>query len=272
MHASLTRYPVLLIALALIACEKQKPTAHTSSPDNAASHPTKSTRPHQDEPFSPSRSREKTTPAPDSTEALIAVIENAEATDMTAAKNAFAQLPAASAERTRMISHLAMRLAESDPADATRWADSLESDQDQSLAYGKIALILSATDPQAAAKMLSDSGVGGRDFDVAVVQVVQRWAAKSPTEAAAWVAQFDPGEARSASLQAIATTWLDQDRPAAFAWIQGISDPALRAEAITGAAESILILPDSQHAAALQDASPELRERFEKLKAAAKTD
>lgn len=272
MRHFLTRYPFLLIALALTACEEQKPAPDSSSQDTTKPQTTKSARSHQDEPFSySSRPRETTTPAPDTPESLIAIIENAEPADLANAQIAFAKLPADSPERTRMIPHLAMRLAENDPAQATRWAGALESDQDQSLAYGKIALVLSSTDPQAAAKMLSDSGVVGRDFDVAVVQVVQRWAAKSPAEAAAWVAQFDAGEARTASLQAIATTWLDQDRPAAYAWIQNIPNPTLRDEAITGAAESILILPDSKQPAVLQDASPEIRERFQKLKAAAAT-
>ncbi len=269
MHAALARFAVLLTALGLIACEKQKPADQTSSPDAAPPHITKSSRPPQDEAL-PALPHARDIPTTEeSSEALVAIIENAEAADMASAQTAFSKLPAGSAERTRMIPHLAMRLAESDPAAATRWAESLEADQEQSLAFGKIALVLSANDPEAAAKMLSDAGVEGRDFDVAVVQVVQRWAAKSPADAAAWVTQFDPGEARTASLQAIATAWLDQDRPATFAWIQGMQNPTIRDEAITGAAESILTLPESKHAEALQGASPEIRERFEKLKAAA---
>ena len=54
-------------------------------------------------------------------------------------------------------------------------------------------MIIAETDPQRAATLLSESGIAGRTFDVATVQVIQRWATQSQSRAAAWVALFPPG-------------------------------------------------------------------------------
>jgi len=209
-----------------------------------------------------------TTPK-DRDQALAAVIEEALELDPELALEAFNQMAVESPDRDRMVEHFAMRFAERDLDGAVHWARSLETDEERSRAFGNIALVLSEENPEGAAQVLSDSGVSSHDFDVAVVQVIQRWAEQSPENAAAWVVQFDPGEARSAGLKAIASAWLDQDPKAANAWIAGLQEPAIRDEAVNGMAETILEFPDSFQIENLRFASPEVRLRLEKLKAEA---
>ena len=183
--------------------------------------------------------------------------------DRDLARDGLQRMTAGTDEKNRLTEHFAMRLAEEDPEAALAWAVSLATDEEKSLAFGRIGLVLSENDPQRAATILSDSGVAGRDFDVAVVQVIQRWAAVSPLEAAAWVMNFDPGEARSAGMKEIVAAWISKDPQAALTWISTIPTPALRREAELGAAHYIFEDPDSS---LLDSTSVEIRREFEALK------
>ena len=150
------------------------------------------------------------------------------------AHEAFRLLSPGSPEKLRLIRHYAMRLAAQNVDEALAWAASLESEIEISAATGHIALEIAETDPVRAANLLSESGIEGRDFDVALVQVVQRWAANAPADAAAWVVGFPPTAARKAGIQAVVEPWLRRDLGAAFAWVESLQDSALRAEAIAG--------------------------------------
>jgi hypothetical protein len=264
------------LAIVMAGCEKP---AMTSAPGEKETSPPRETKSVRHESSDPTVTRSSLRVSLDQAlenvssesrdEALNDVIEDAFAVDTELAQEAFKQLSAKGDERNMLIEHFAMRFSENDPDAAAQWARSLETDEERSLAFGNIALVLSEKNPEAAAKLLSDSGVASRDFDVSVVQVVQRWSEKSPENAAAWVVRFDPGEAREAGLKAISSSWLEQDVKAAFGWIAGLQDPAIREEAISGMAESILELPDSDQAEILRNVSPDIRDRFEKLKAQA---
>jgi hypothetical protein len=172
--------------------------------------------------------------------ALADVAWSAMETNPELAHEAFHRLPADSPEKIRLIQHYAMRLAERNREEALEWADSLETELETSAAIGQIALSIAETDPLRAANLLSDSGIAGRDFDVAVVQVIQRWAANSPPDAAKWVSTFPPGEARQAGIKFIAERWLPGDAPASFQWYDSLKDPELRKESAR-AMEGILL-------------------------------
>ena len=203
--------------------------------------------------------------ASDRDDALESIIEEAVELDPELACEAFDQLSPASTSRDQMVEHFAMRLAEQDLDRAVTWAGSLKSDEERSLAFGNVALVLSSDDPAAAAKLLSDSGVASRNFDVAVVQVLQRWASQSPADAAAWVVSFDPGESRTAGIKVVLSAWIEQDLAVTYRWIQAIPDNETRAEAINGLAESILERPEIEQAKLLQSAPNEIRLRHEEL-------
>lgn len=277
MKASTTRFHAFLgIALLLGSCDKSAPVTKSPPEQTAAPRVTKSIRsPDEEPPASRSTLRESLEnaahlPTPEERDqALSAVIWDALEENPELAQEAFRKLSGGSEEKIALIKHFGMRLAEQNLDTATAWAKSLATPDEQSLAFGKIALVLSATNPEAAAKLLSDSGVASRDFDVAVVEVIQRWAAQTPENAAAWVAQFDPGEIRSAGLKAVISTWVDQDVNATLAWINRLQNPSIKDEAITGMAETILEFPEARRIELLGSAGPEIRTRFEALKAEA---
>lgn len=192
--------------------------------------------------------------------------------DPELANEGFAQLAPGSEEKNRLLQHFAMRLAEQDSAQASAWAASLETDEEKSLAFGRIALVLAEEDPEGSARLLSESGVAGREFDVAVFHVIERWVDTAPADAAAWVASFDPGETREAGLKAITSTWLPEDPAACVAWLSSLQDESVRNEALNGYAEAVLQQPPAARPALLRDASPEMRSRFEELERRAREE
>ncbi|MES2438538.1 MAG: hypothetical protein V4584_05710 [Verrucomicrobiota bacterium] len=266
-------HPVLCLVLFFASCDKRENAPDPPERTVSAPRVTKSDRPAPDELPNPhetlrsaiSKAGEIPTPE-ERNRALSAAVWDALETDPELAREGFRQMTAGSEERNRLLGHFAMRLAEEDAEDAIRWADSLETDEEKSQALGKIALTLSEKEPERAARLLSDSGIAGRDFDVAVVQVVQRWAGTAPAAAAGWVVLFDAGEARSAGLAEVVSIWIGEDPKAAFAWIPSIEDKTLREEAELGAARSILNEAESDQGALLKHATPAIRARFGRLR------
>ena len=169
--------------------------------------------------------------------------------DPDLASKAFQLLPAGSTERLRLIQYYAMRHAEQNPDEALKWAVTVGTEQEIAAANAQVALVLSEANPQRAANLLSESGIAGHEFDVTVVQVLQRWAAQSAPDAAAWASSFPPGAARKAGIALIVSQWTSADAPAAFAWMNALQDEAIRGEALL-AMESTLL----QQAPAVRDA------------------
>lgn len=271
------RFQVLLcFGLLLGSCNKPR-EAMDQPEDGVPPRLTKTSRPvPESPPGSPERPDEnfKTSMESESPEernrALAAAVWDALERDPKLALEGFAQLSKGSEEKNRLLEHLAMRLAEADVEEAIQWANALETEEEKSLAFGKIALILSENEPERAAHLLSDSGVAGRDFDVAVVQIVQRWAQESPTNALAWVVLFDAGEARRAGLKEGISIWATADPQAAFSWISSLQDEAIiHQEAAQGMAEAILDQAEDMQDEWLALASPDIQARYKKLKSEA---
>lgn len=183
--------------------------------------------------------------------------------DLDLACEAFLQLPTGSADKIRLIQHYAMRLAEQNPDEALAWASALESEQEIAAANSQIAVAIAEADPRRAANLLSRSDIVSREFDVAVVQVVQRWAAKSPPDAADWVAKFPPGPAREAGMKIIADRWLQADANATFSWLAAVQDANVRKEAALGLEETILQQPPNIRDTWLQHADDTIQSELE---------
>ncbi len=262
----------LCLGIALIACGKRE-SQTIAQPDDSAATPRVRPRGHASReavPGSPARLRADLTeaeiigPAVDREKAIAEVAWSALETDPALSEEAFLKLPRDRPERLRLIEHHAMRVAERDPEEALAWADGLESEQETAAAKGMIALVLAETDPLGAANLLSESGIAGRDFDVALVQVIQRWAGKSPSDAAAWVATFPPGPAREPGIGVIAGSWLPRDPEATFAWFGGLRDPVVRQEAAQALQGIILQQPEDVRMAWLEHADAGLRDELER--------
>lgn len=200
----------------------------------------------------------------DRAKALADVAWNALETDPDTAHEAFLQLPADSPEMIRLIQHYALRLAEQDPEAAIAWAEALGTELEVATAKYQIALALAEADPLRAANLLSESGLAGRELDVAVVQVIQRWAAKSAPAAAAWVAAFPQGASRSAGIGAVVERWLPGDPAAAFGWLGGLKDAEFKAEAARAMQGIILQQSADVQKEWLQHADPGIRAELER--------
>lgn len=171
--------------------------------------------------------------------ALEAVAWDALDVDPELAREAFAALTPDSESSRRMVGHFAMRLADEDPERAIGWARGLGQEEERSDAFGRIAVVISATDPSRAATLVSEEMTAGPPRDRAVVQIVQRWSQAAPADAAAWIAVFPQGAARSAGIKAVAATWIQSDAPALAAWVEGREEGPVRTEAVFAAAEAL---------------------------------
>ncbi len=263
---------LLLPCLLLVCCDKQGASENQKgdavstarmahSPDAPTRQPSRSTTTRTE--IDAAAAIE----SPEEREKALALIAwNAMEINPEEASKAFMQLTVGSVEKIRLIKHYAMRLTERDLEEALRWAASIGNEQEIAAANGQIALVLAETDPHRAANFLSESGIAGRDLDVAVVQVVQRWAAKSPREAAAWVETFPPGEARKSGIVHVVSQWTTADAPAAFAWLSTIQKEDVRKEAFLAMEETILQQPATTRTAWLQHADAQLQAELEQLR------
>lgn len=262
------------LGLVLFSCDKPTEKLSTSAKESLAPHITKSIRASLEEkqPASPSRLRDTVKKAEEVTypkernQALCEAVRECLETDPHLAQEGFQKLTTGCVERNQLIQEIASHQADQDVNQAIEWIETLNNDHEKSLAYDSIALIVAENEPEKAAQMLSDSGVAGHDFDVAVVQVVQRWASSSPQNAAQWVMLFDNDEVRKAGLKAIASTWSRNNPQEAMTWLAAIENPTIHHEASSGMVEAIMDLPESRREAVLKLTTPDIRDRFEKFK------
>lgn len=263
-------HPALLAALLLAGCDKPEKSGGAAD-DSISGKPavTKTRRPETPaERKTMLREELETASKAELPElrarAIAEVAWNAIEQEPEIALAAISRLGTDNPERVRLLQHHAMRLAEKNPDEALQWADSLASEAETAAAKQKIALVIAELDPERAARLLSESGLAGREFDVAVVEVLMRWAQKSPQDAASWVLQFPPGESRVAGVKAVVSRWVADDAKAAFAWVSGISDETLRGEAQTGLEQSLIELPREKREAALTHADSATREKIQR--------
>jgi hypothetical protein len=258
---------VLALGLSLISCDKPGVDRAASVADETQHHQARHRR-HassapDEEPAVPLRERLTAATALESPaareKALAEIAWDALEIEPETAHEAFRRLTPDSPEKIRLIQHYAMRLAAQNLDEALAWAAALETEVEISAATSHIALEIAETDPVRAANLLSESGIEGRDFDVALVQVVQRWAANSPQDAAAWVVDFPPTAARKAGIQAVLEPWLRDDTQAAFNWVQTQQDSTIRQEVLAGLNAAIRQQPESTRDAWLRHASPGLQ-------------
>lgn len=177
-------------------------------------------------------------------------------TEPDLALDAIAALPADHPEKIQLIEHFALRMAEENPEQAINWAQERSTETESAAALAQIALVLAETDPHRAAQLLSDTGIEGRNFDVAVVQVLQRWAVQAPDKAAEWVASFPAGEMRQAGIKAVIEQWTQTSPEAAAGWSQSLAEPGLRAQSAKALAEVIFEEEEPLRARLIQLADP----------------
>ncbi len=194
--------------------------------------------------------------------AIVKVAWDAIETDPALAREALAKITPGSVLKIPLIQHFAMRMADEDPDAALEWASTLESEREAAAARARIALVIADTDPARAANLLSEHGLANREFDVAVVQVLQHWAGKSPPDAAAWVAMFPPGDFRKEGIRVVVTQWTQDNPQAVFSWLADQADEGIRMEAGDAIVPRFLAQPQAIRETWLQHADPQVREKL----------
>lgn len=266
---------LLPFVLLLASCDKRREDGgNPESTNTTASRETKRPRPADADtgekpPLEPREALKSAEAIPSKEErekAISQIAWDAIETDPDLSSQAFALLAIDSAERLRLIQHFAMRRAEANPDEAMQWADSLGSEKEISVAKCQIALVLAENEPLKAAGLLSESGIEGREFDVALVQVIQRWADQSPSDAAAWAVNFRAGEARAASIREIVSRWIESDPAAVFSWKSGLTDPSIRQDITAALVEAAANTPGANKPAWLKSADEETLEAVRNAK------
>lgn len=252
----------LCLCMAVAACEKSKskkpPTGENPSPPRV----TRTERPplNHEKDFRDELTSAGEIESPAERETAIEKVAwDSLELDPELAREAMGKLSPDSAGRIRLIQQLAMRMAEKNVNEALAWAVALGTDQERSAAVGHVALVLSDSQPDRAAGLLSEFGIAGRDFDVVTVQVLHRWAAQSPADAAAWVSVFPPGKAREAGIQTVITQWAEADAVAAFSWMASVPDESIRKESTLAMAKALLLQPENVRNEWLGHADPNIR-------------
>lgn len=275
-HGTMLRILIFSLLYTLLPCCNKQGSAYVQKNEQDSEAPNLRRIKHldrertEDKPVASHRSRFETIDREESPalrERILADITwNTIETDPALAHEAFQKLTAGSPEKIALIQHYALRLAEQDAEDALLWAEGLSTEHEIAAAKYHVALALAEADPERAANMLSESGIAGRDFDVALVQVIQSWANKSAPDAAAWVSMFPPGPAREASVQAIAQRWMASDSPAVFLWLESTKDSALRKETARAIAEVIDQQPPQTQEDWLKQASQSVRSELQAIR------
>ncbi len=261
--------PWICFSLMLVAaCDRTEKTGR-SAEENAGPEATRShRRPREAEPNTKEEMRvelvrSETITDPEERNKMLAQLAwNALELDPELAHEAFERLKVDSEERIALLQHFAMSLADANPDEALKWAASLESEREAAAARVRIALVLADADPARGANLLSEFGLANREFEVAVVQVLQRWSNKSPQDAAAWVAVFPPGEFRKAGVETVTSGWLGNDPQAAFAWLSAVGDEQIRMEAGDAFAKKFLQQTPETRESWLGYADPAIREKL----------
>jgi hypothetical protein len=182
--------------------------------------------------------------------------------DPDLALEALQRISSESPEKLLLIQHMAMRMADENIDQALAWAATMESEREAAAARVRIAQVVADRDPARAAHLLSEFGLANREFDVAVVQVLQHWADRSAKDAAAWVVTFPADAFRKEGIHAVISQWTQSDRQAAFEWVSAQTDETLRAEAGDALVRRFLALPAETRSEWLQSADAILREKF----------
>jgi hypothetical protein len=138
--------------------------------------------------------------------AAFAIANEAVRSQPTEALRLAADLPAGDAT-DELIRRAAAEWAMTDQPAATAWAQQLPDEPLRTQVLGAVATAWAESDPGAAAEFASNEMTPGRDQNNALVGVAQRWAQRSPQEAAAWVDGLPAGQLQLAAADSVAAIW-----------------------------------------------------------------
>jgi hypothetical protein len=104
---------------------------------------------------------------------------------------------------SRLLDNLAQQWAEQDLSAAATWVAAQPAGEDQERLLGRIALVQSKTNPEAAARFVAEQMSPGPVQDEAAISVIYQWALRDANAARAWVQLFPEGKLRYRALQEV---------------------------------------------------------------------
>lgn len=107
------------------------------------------------------------------------------------------------AARDELVPRATMEWAAHDPATAADWARRITGESLRAKVLAGIATVWSDQDPVGGANLAAKELPAGRLQADAVVSIVQRWAQRSPADAAGWVLQFPEGDLRDTAMDTL---------------------------------------------------------------------
>ena len=186
--------------------------------------------------------------------------------DPDLAREAFEGLEPDSGASRKLVAHFAMRLADEDPERAIAWAHALEQPTERTEAFGSIAVVIAAMDPERGASLAMTEMPEGKSRDRALVLVSQRWAQAAPEQAADWVTGLPDGAARKAGLHEVISRWLASEPLAAATWIEARPEKELQMAALAELASMLRNEPQEKREQILsQFRDAEFRSKTENL-------
>ncbi|QJE98936.1 hypothetical protein [Luteolibacter luteus] len=186
--------------------------------------------------------------------------------DPDVAREAFEQLEPDSEASRKLVAHFAMRLADEDPEKAIAWAQGLEQSAERTEAFGSIAVVIAARDPERGAALVMAEMPEGKPHDRALVLVSQRWVQVAPEQAAEWVAGLPEGAARKAGLHEVISRWLAREPLAAATWIEARPEKGVQMAALAELASMLRNEPEEKKEQILsQFRDVEIRRKTENL-------
>ena len=260
----------LSFATLFVSCDKQQGAGDPASADASKTRGTRADQaPRKNTPSSQQELRDAlklalAIDAPDARDqALAALARRALQLAPELALEAIKQLSPDSKEKPALFHDCARILVAHNLDTALAWAASLGSPNDTAAAKDAIALILVASDIEAAVKLISLADLANSKPNADAVQVIQQWAAKAPEDAAAWALALPPGEPRNAAFKVVASRWLVSDSQAALSWMANQQNPTMRKAATRAMAEALSSQLPPFRELLLGSVDPEIRSKIE---------
>lgn len=166
-------------------------------------------------------------PGAEREEAVLLISNEAAGSDAETAL-ALASLLTNPAAQETSISHAYTQWAARDLDAASAWADQLPPGRLREHALAELALVVAERDGVAAASLVASSLTAEQDQISAAVGVVQRWAQKSPSQAADWVALFPEGDTMNNAAYELMSIWTATSPTEASKWFDSVPEGPFR--------------------------------------------
>ena len=140
----------------------------------------------------------------------------------------------APAHRPYWIEGMTSHLAQTDIARAQTFLSQLRGQPGYDEAYGVVLQTMARTDPEGAARMLSDAPASANVLQSAPFMIASRWASRDPAAAARWAVTIEDPQMQRSAVTTVASTWAQSDAAGAERWLFGLANGPDRDAAADG--------------------------------------